>query len=83
MSMAETPAGGVPPTSSAQPDLATTARNLGRATLGGVRAGLNPKAEAFGAAVKPHLPDRAGMKKIFAWLVLAAVVMAIIGIVLG
>ncbi len=72
-----------PPTDEQKPDLETAVRNLGRTVHSEVRSTLNPTAEKFGAAVKPNLPGKVGMKKIFMWLVVAAVMMAIIGIALG
>lgn len=72
-----------PPTDEPRPDLESAVRNLGRAVHGGVKSTLDPRGEAFAKAVKPHLPDKVGMKKILMWILVAAVIMAIIGIVSG
>lgn len=72
-----------PPTDEPKPDLEAAVRNLGRAVHGGVRSTLGPKGDAFAKAVKPHLPDRFWMKKIFMWLAVAAVFLAILGFALG
>lgn len=83
MTMSEKSGGNTSPAGEPRPDLETAARNLGRSIHGHVKSTLDPKARSFAAAVNPHLPDRAGMKKVFAWLLVLAVVMGVIGIAMG